>query len=93
MKLQELTDLIAVRSYVVSSSGNGALDRGTVKYMNGILLLIDKKIISLLQANDFKEYIQYQDLQKAIADVVSVNNIKSGLQYNPQSGQLEKISK
>lgn len=93
MKLQELTDLIAIRSYVVDSSNNGSLNRKTVNYMNGILLLIDKKIISLLQSDDFKEYIQYKDLQQAVSEVVHNNNIQSGLRRNPQTGQLEKIPK
>lgn len=91
MKLQELSDLVAIRSYVVSSSGNGALDKKTVKYMNGILILIDKKIVSLLQGDEFKEYINYKDIESAIKEVVQNNNIQSGLQRNPFTGQLEKI--
>ena len=90
MNLKELTDLVTIREYVVGSSGNSALDRKTVTYMNGILLLIDKKIVSLLQGNDFKDYINYKDIGQAIQDVVNNNNIKSGLQRNPQTGQLEK---
>lgn len=90
MKMQELTDLISVRSYVVDSSNNGSLDRKTVSYMNGLLLLLDKKIISLLQSDDFKEYVDYKDIGQAIKDVVNNNNIRSGLQRNPHTGQLEK---
>lgn len=91
MNLQELSDLVAIRSYVVGSSGNGALDRKTVTYMNGLLILIDKKIVALLQGDEFKEYINYKDITQAIKDVVSNNNIQSGLQRNPHTGQLEKI--
>jgi len=92
MKLDELTSLVAIRSYVVDSSGNASLDRKTVKYMNDTLILLDKKIVSILEGEEFKEYINYKDVRKAIEDVVNNNNIKSGLQRNAY-GQLEKIPK
>jgi hypothetical protein len=61
--------------------------------MNGALLMIDKKIVSLLQSDDFREYVNYGDVRKAVEEVASLNNIKSGLQRNPHSGQWEKIPK
>ena len=61
--------------------------------MNGALLMLDKKIMDLLQSNDFKEYIEYKDVRKAIEEAANINNIKSGLQRNPHTGQLEKIPK
>jgi hypothetical protein len=79
MDLKELTDLIAIRQYVVNSTANPAIDRETVTYMNGILILIDKKIVGLLKSNDFKEYVDYQNVRKAIEDVARITNIKSGL--------------
>ena len=79
MDLKELTDLIAVRQYVVNSTANPAIDRETVSYMNGILILIDKKIVTLLKSKDFKEYIDYQNVRQAIEDVARITNIKSGL--------------
>lgn len=93
MNLKELTDLITIRSYVVDTSNNGSINRATVTYMNNLLLLLDKKIISLLSTDDFKEYVDFKDIQKAIIDVVNNNNIKSGLIRNPHTGQLEKIAK
>jgi hypothetical protein len=93
MELTELVSLISVRQYVVNSTSNPAIDRATVNYMNNILLMIDKKIIALLQNDEFKEYVNYKDIRKAIEDVANINNIKSGLQRNPHTGQLEKISK
>lgn len=92
MNLDELTSLVAIRSYVVDSSGNASLDRKTVNYMNGILLLLDKKIVSILEGEDFKKYINYKDITQAIKDVVNNNNIQSGLRRNAY-GQLEKIPK
>jgi hypothetical protein len=79
MDLKEITDLIAIRQYVVNSTGNPAINRETVSYMNGVLILIDKKIVDLLKGQEFKEYIDYQNVRQAIEDVVKITNIKSGL--------------
>lgn len=77
MNLKELVDLITIRQYVVNSTGNASIDRGTVKVMNGMLILLDNKIMALLQSDDFKQYIGYADVQKAIEDVARITNIKS----------------
>ena len=77
--LEELTSLITIRQYVVNSTGNPAIDKSTVNYLNGLLIMIDKKIISLLQSNEFKEYVNYSDVGKAIQEVRNITNIKSGL--------------
>jgi hypothetical protein len=90
---QEIVDLINIRQYVVNSTANPAIDRGTVTYMNGVLLLLDRKIMGLLHSSEFKEYIDYKDVRKAIEEVAAITNIKSGLQRNPHTGQLEKIPK
>ncbi len=89
MDLKELTDLINIRQYVVNSTSNPAIDRATVSYMNGILLLLDRKIVGLLRSDDFKEYIDYKDVRKAVEEVAAITNIRSGLQRNPLTGQLE----
>jgi len=79
MDLKEITELIAIRQYVVNSTANPAINRETVSYMNGVLILLDNKIISLLKNQEFKEYIDYQNVRQAIEEVVKVTNIKSGL--------------
>ena len=79
MELKELVDLITIRQYVVNATGNSAIDRATVNVMNGMLILIDRKIMSLLQSDDFKEYIDYKNVRQAIEDVARITNIKSGL--------------
>jgi len=79
MDLKELVDLIAIRQYVVNSTANPAIDRATVNFMNGALLLIDKKIISILQGTEFKEYINYGDVQLAKQEAANITNIRSGL--------------
>lgn len=93
MDLSELVNLITIRQYVVNSTGNSSIDRPTVNFMNGALLMIDKKIISLLQGDEFRGYIEYKDVRKAIEEVAHNNNIKSGLQRNPHTGNWEKIPK
>lgn len=79
MDLKELVDLITVRQYVVNSTGNASIDRSTVNVMNGMLIMIDKKIMSLLQSDEFKDYVNYKDVRKAIEEVARITNIKSGL--------------
>lgn len=90
MDLKELVDLIAIRQYVVNSTANPAMDRATVNYMNESLLMLDRKIIELLQSDEFKDYIDYKDIQTVKKQVAEITNIKSGLQRNPHTGQLEK---
>lgn len=79
MNLKQLVDLITVRQYVVNSTANPAIDRATVNFANGALLLIDKKIFAILQSTEFKEYINYADVQQAKIDAANITNIKSGL--------------
>lgn len=79
MDLKELVDLISIRQYVVNSTANPAIDRGTVNFMTGALLLIDKKIIGILQGNEFKKYINYADVLQAKQEAANITNIRSGL--------------
>lgn len=79
MDLKEITELITVRQYVVNSTANPAINRETVSYMNGVLILLDNKIVSLLKSQEFKEYIDHKNVRQAIEEVVKVTNIKSGL--------------
>jgi hypothetical protein len=79
MDLKELSDLITIRQYVVNSTGNMSLDRPTVNELNGILILLDKKIVGILKGTEFKDYIGYEGVKQAIEDVVRITNIKSGL--------------
>lgn len=91
MDLTELVSLITIRQYVANSTANPTIDRPTVTAMNNTLLMLDKKILSLLQSPKFREYINYSDIKKAIEEVSNTTNIKSGLRRNPHTGQLEKI--
>jgi len=75
MDLNELTALINVKRYVADSVGIMAIDRKTVSVLNGILLLLDKKIIEILTSDEFKEYIDYENVQAAKVAAVKITNI------------------
>lgn len=79
MDLTELNSLIGVRTYVINVINNSAFDRTIVNDLNGMLILLDKKIVSLLRGVEFKQYIGFEDVKKAIQEVVDLNNIKSGI--------------
>jgi hypothetical protein len=74
-----LVDLIAIRQYVINSTSLPAIDRKTVNELNGILLLLDEKIIGLLTGSAFKTYIGYADVQEAKLRAANITNIYSGL--------------
>lgn len=79
MELKEITDLIQIRKYLSDTMGNPILDRTTVREMNNTLLLIDKKIVSLLSNDIFRKYIGYADIKKVIEEAARITNIKSGI--------------
>lgn len=79
MELKELVDLISIRQYVRYAIEFPTIDKATVSEMNGTLLLIDKKIMEILKGKEFKKFIDYKDVTKAIQEVANITNIKSGL--------------
>jgi len=79
MQFEELIGLIKIREYVVNSTALPTIDRKTVNELNGILLLLDKKIIGLLTGADFKDYIGYHDVQAAKEAAARITNIYSGI--------------
>lgn len=79
MELEELIGLIRIRDYVINSIALPTIDRKTVNELNGILLLLDKKIIGLLTSDEFKDYIGYKDVQAAKEAAARITNIYSGI--------------
>jgi hypothetical protein len=79
MNLKEINELINIRNYMVNATNSLYVDRSTSNLLNGMLLLVDKKIVDMLQTKEFKEYIEYKDVKKAIEEAAKHNNIKSGL--------------
>ena len=79
MNLTEITDLIQIRQYVANSIENHNIDRPTVNAMSGTLLLLDKKIMSLLLGDQFKTYIHFDEVAKVTEEVVRFRNIRNGM--------------
>lgn len=81
MDLTELINLMKVREYLLIASNNGAFDKPTIHYLSNTLLLVDKKIVELLKGDEFKEYVNFKDVKKAIQEVVNLNDIQSTIRY------------
>lgn len=79
MELKEIVDLITIRQYVANAVGNSSIDRATVNYMNNSLIMIDRKIINLLKEDEFKSYINYENVRQSIQEVRNLNDIKSSI--------------
>lgn len=79
MDFEELLALIKIREYVVNSRANPSVERKLIGELDGILLLLDKKIISILTGPDFKDYIGYKDVQAAKEAAARITNIYSGI--------------
>ena len=77
MNLKELSDLINVRNYVYQTANNpsSSVDRQTINQMGTMLINLDKKIISLIQTDDFKSYVE----SNVPKELEKPSNIKSGL--------------
>lgn len=79
MELQELLDLIKIREYVRDNVSLPTIDRKTVSELNGILLLLDKRIIETLIGSEFKDYIGYKNVDEAKRSAAQITNIYSGI--------------
>jgi hypothetical protein len=90
MELKELSELIKIREYVANSVATSTIERKTITELNNLLLLIDKKIITLLLGDEFKEYVDYKNVQEAKEAAVRITNIYAGIEdrkkkyFNPR---------
>lgn len=78
-KVEEISNLINIRAYMVSSINNYGLIRSVVSDLNAMVILLDKLILEKLMSPDFKSYVNFADKDKAIAEVAKITNIKSGI--------------
>ena len=74
MDRQELLDLIQIRGWVVNSVANPIFTRETIKELDGLLILLDKKIATILTGSEFKQYIGFDGLKQAIQDIKKETN-------------------
>lgn len=75
--IQELTSLISIRQFVVNAV-EFTPDKNTSRELEGIRLLLDKKIISILIGKDFKDFVGYDKVQEAKQEAANLNNIFAG---------------
>ena len=80
MDLTEITSLIRIRDYVINARSLPTVDKKFLRELDGILLLLDKKIIDILVGPDFKDYINYKSVQEAREEAVRITSIHSGIQ-------------
>jgi hypothetical protein len=78
--LKELTDLISIRQYVGNAIGLSAVKKETIRELDGMLLLLDQKIIGLLTGAEFKNYIGYENVQQAKINAQQITNIYHGIE-------------
>ena len=79
MDFEELLALIKIREYVVNSRANPSIERKLIGELDGILLLLDEKIVGILTHADFKDYIGYKNVQDAKQRAANITNIYSGI--------------
>ena len=74
MNTKEIIDLISIREYVNMCSDNNYIDSKTSREIRNMLFAIDKKITDLLKSEDFKSYIEYENIGKIISEVKQSDN-------------------
>jgi len=79
MDLKDISDLIQIRNYVMLAINNYNLPKETGSTLNGMLILIDKQITNRLLSDEFKQFIGFENVTKAIKEAREINNIKSGM--------------
>lgn len=79
MKLTELTQLIDIRQYVVNQTANFSIDKKITRELDGILLLLDKKILGIITGNEFKAYVDYDSVDQIKQQALQNSNIYAGL--------------
>jgi hypothetical protein len=79
MILNEVVDLIKIREYICRCTDSFSINRKTLKELQDTLVLLDKKIIDVLNGSEFKTYIGFVDIKSAVQEESKLNNIKSGL--------------
>lgn len=77
MNLEELVNLIKIRDYIYSANYN--FERKSITYLNELQILLDKKILNLLESEETKEYLNHKDIKAVVQNIANINNIKSGL--------------
>lgn len=91
MNLKDISSLIQIRDYIERTINNYSLAKTSVAELKTMLILMDKKIVSLLIGEDssnpeepktspLKEFLNYADTKDAaVREAAANSSIKSGL--------------
>jgi hypothetical protein len=83
MKLTELTDLISIRQYVANQIAIGQTaftsDKKMVRELDDVLLMLDKKILTIITDDEFKELINFNQVKDVKVAAQQASNIYAGL--------------
>lgn len=74
MQLEEITQLIAIRDYIVNATCNFNLNRDDTRELSKMLILVDKRIVEKLLAPEFKKLINFAGANKAMADAIDASS-------------------
>jgi hypothetical protein len=78
-KLAEIAQMISIRDYVSGAINNFSLDKKVVSEYNTMLILLDRRIQRELLGDEFKNFVGFEEREKAIREVAAITNIKSGM--------------
>jgi len=79
INLDEINNLISIRTYIGNTLNNPTVSKEKVRELNGILLLLDRMIVENILDPKFKAYVKYNEVENAIKEAREITNIKSGM--------------
>lgn len=74
MNLSEICDLIKIKEYVKQAYEGFNLEKSDYKDFSYILVLLDKKIISSIKSEEFKKFIDFENKEAAMADLLKLKD-------------------
>lgn len=79
LKLKDISDLIKIREYVDVAINTFSIDKKKISSLNGMKILIDKRLVDALLSDDFKTFIDFDNVKAAVQEAARITNIKSGM--------------
>ena len=72
-EIQEIACLINIKQYVTNMAESFSIDKKSLKDLDTIKLLIDKKLVNLLLGQKFKEFVGFEHAEAARAEARRLN--------------------
>ena len=76
--IAHVAQLIQIQGYVANAINNFALNKATAKELNNTLLMLNNKIVAHVLSDEFKDLIEFENVDEAIKEAMANNNIKTG---------------